>query len=755
MTVVDADSATRNAGVPTDGDDLVRKGVWLMLDAVPMPCVLFDCAGTPLDCNAQAVETFGCRDKQDFVGRFHTLSPERQPDGSLSRERMRELIRQTYEAGGAVLQWGFVAADGAALPAELTMKRVLWRDYWCVVACLRDLRETEEARARAVALETKLRAAQAATDAKSNFLASMSHDIRTPLHAIMGLAHLMPSDNLDDRQGRYLDDIRNMSRRLLQILDDILDISMIESGKLTLHPVHYDVRAMCDGICALAREAFAGRPVAFNCLVADDVPEVLIGDESRLRQVVFNMLNNAVQHMAPGRVELHVQRGSWRARPCLVVTVKDTGIGLKVETLPNVFDRFPQFDTRKNHGVGGTGLGLAIAKRLVGMMDGKIFATSRYGKGSEFTAYLPLVEGEAARVVRPEVAPRRVTVRPDARLLVVDDNPVNLTVALGYLRRYGVRADSAPSGAAAIGAIRRNAYDLVFMDHMMPEMDGIEATRRIRVMDGRRYKDLPIIALSANVLPGVSEAFLAAGMNDFVPKPIHPGDLNRVLLAWLPLEKLVVDEAPERADGEEPAQPDMAAGEAVLDRERRAALLHGDEALYRKLLSDFRRNHGGDSAAVMKMLTAGDREGARRKAHTLKSTAAIIGAERLRAAAAKFERALSEKEGGAGNGAFVSMTRELDRVLGEIAKALPPRHAAAAGAGTVDRVAAKALLDKLEPMLATGDAGSLDMMDALGAALAPLGAAYEAFSEQVDDLDFPGALKALPALRDALDALHG
>jgi signal transduction histidine kinase/FixJ family two-component response regulator/HPt (histidine-containing phosphotransfer) domain-containing protein len=393
-------------------------------------------------------------------------------------------------------------------------------------------------RDRTQELEVQTQLAHAASEAKSQFLASMSHEIRTPMNAIIGMSDLMRTDNLDTVQQGYFMDIKKMAKSLLQIINDILDFSKIEAGKMEIVPCHFNVQALFDNICSMSQFTVQAKELEFRRGFDPAIPPTLYGDETRLRQIVTNIVSNAIKYTRQGFVTLNFSRTWWKGKDCLLITVEDSGIGIQKEDLPKLFGVFQQFDSAKNRGIVGTGLGLSITKNLVTMMGGEITAFSEYEKGSVFSVYLPLVEGDPGKIEQKGVA-ERVSAVGDVSVLVVDDNPINLTVAQGFLGTHNIRPDTAQSGVEAIEMVRKKRYDLVFMDHMMPGMDGIEAAQAIRVLDSADswYRNMPIVALSANAVTGAREAFLDAGMDDFLPKPIEADSLNMILLKWLPMGK--------------------------------------------------------------------------------------------------------------------------------------------------------------------------------------------------------------------------
>jgi CheY-like chemotaxis protein len=388
------------------------------------------------------------------------------------------------------------------------------------------------------------------------------------------------------------------------------------------------------------------------------VPKVIFGDDVRIRQVIVNIINNAVKYTREGSVEFRVTKRRENEKDLLVFGVKDTGIGIREEDFQKIFDRFRQTDNMANRGITGTGLGLSITRRLVDLMKGDIRLKSEYGKGSEFTVLLPLVPGDPSLVEEDDIS-SFVAAKDGVAALVVDDNTINLKVSAAYLAKHKIGADTALSGREGIEKIKGKNYDLVFMDHSMPEMDGVETVKRIRALDGERFKQTPIIALTANAVSGAREFFLEAGMNDFISKPIDPRTLNRKLMKWLPAGKFSLekkdesgssgDKAPPRAGGT-PAEgaEGKAFTEEAIDRKAGLRNAVGDPELYAHLLKVFVEDHGGDAEKIKGALAGGDGEQARRIAHTLKSAAALIGAEKLRRAAAVLEKLFNEQQAAGG-----------------------------------------------------------------------------------------------------------
>ena len=394
-------------------------------------------------------------------------------------------------------------------------------------------------------MERLMHQAEASNEAKSAFLANMSHEIRTPMNAICGMTDMLLDENLTRQGKEYAETIKTSGEGLLSIINDILDFSKIESGKMPIIPEEYYFASMIHDIISMMEIRVKGKPVELVAKVSDSVPRKLYGDIGRVKQIIINIMGNAMKFTHEGMITL---TASWQRQEedtgRLLISVADTGIGIRQEDIPKLFHSFEQVDMRKNRGVEGTGLGLSISKLLVENMGGSIEVQSEYGKGSVFSFYIvqKVIDASPCEYSKnKKVVERKQFVidfkAPRAKVLVVDDNKVNLRVATGLLKKFGIVPDLVDNGQDSVDMIRRQIqYDLVFMDHMMPELDGIEATKLIRAM-GTPYTDnLPIVALSANAVKGMEAEFLVGGMDDFLPKPIDLGMLGEILQKWLPKE---------------------------------------------------------------------------------------------------------------------------------------------------------------------------------------------------------------------------
>jgi len=374
---------------------------------------------------------------------------------------------------------------------------------------------------------------------KSEFLARMSHEIRTPMNAILGMSELALREQELEHTREHVATIKKSGANLLSIINDILDFSKIESGKLEIIPMDYLFSSLIDDITNIIKIKILEAQLEFRIDIDSRIPKALFGDGARIRQVILNILNNAVKYTPAGFVSFTVKGTVVDAdNMILTIEVTDSGRGIKEEDIGILFKDFVQLDLAKNRGIEGTGLGLAITQNLVRAMGGDISVRSEYGKGSTFTVTLP--QGVSHKESIGFESAVSVFKAPNAKVLVVDDVSINRTVAKGLLALYDIQVHTCESGEEAVEAVRAEEYDIVFMDHMMPGMDGIETTAVIRNLEGERFRKLPIVALTANAITGVEEMFLEKGLNDYLSKPINSQKLNNILVKWIPAEKLEI-----------------------------------------------------------------------------------------------------------------------------------------------------------------------------------------------------------------------
>lgn len=389
--------------------------------------------------------------------------------------------------------------------------------------------------------------AEKANRAKSEFLARVSHEIRTPINAVIGMNEMVLRESSEENVKKYSMDIKTSAHALLGIINDILDFSKIESGKMEIVPTEYELNSMLNDLYNMFSLRAREKGLHFEVNIDPNLPSKLYGDDIRIRQVLINLLTNAVKYTRKGTVTFEVTAERDGEDEILHFVVRDTGVGIKQEDIPKLFSAFERIDEEKNRDIEGTGLGMNISLQLLKLMNTDLRVESVYGEGSRFFFALRqrIVDAEPignfqerARQAAREHTYRASFTSPEGEILLVDDNRVNRRVFCGLLKQTKVQITDVGSGRECLDHIRQKHYDLIFLDHMMPEMDGIETMRHMKEMEDNLCKDTPVIMLTANAIMGAKEQYLAAGFDDFLAKPIDQVKLERLMMHWMPQEKI-------------------------------------------------------------------------------------------------------------------------------------------------------------------------------------------------------------------------
>jgi len=486
-------------------------------------------------------------------------------------------------------------------------------------------------------LRTARKAAEEANRAKSDFLARMSHEIRTPIHAVLGLTDAALHTNLTAEQHDYLETVQESADTLLNIINDILDFSKIEARKLRLEEIDFDLREVVHSTMRTMSAAAEAKGLCLDMDFAREIPRAVKGDPARLRQILVNLVGNAVKFTEQGGVSLSVGLDGDAAQPegayRLRFTVQDTGEGIDPSRIAGIFDEFRQGDDTISRKYGGSGLGLSICKELVEMMQGAIQAKSAPDEGSVFSFTVSLGLGDEHNIAR---APGPLTVTPPSRplrVLLVEDNPINVKVGQSHLRRMGHQCTVAASGKEAIAALSAKTFDVVLMDLEMPEMDGFETTRRIRAGEaGEAGKNVAIVALTAHAVSDYKLRCLAAGMDDYISKPVKFLEMATILERIAGGETAKLSAAP--VCGLDSAE--------ILDLNAALDRLDGDHGLFQEIVDHFLGELPGKIEQMRKAATNGDFPKLRLLAHNIKSNAMTLGACQCANRAAALEDAANQ-----------------------------------------------------------------------------------------------------------------
>ena len=655
-------------------------------------------------------------------------------------ERVAAELAQAIAQGGSYqIEYRLRHADGSlhwmwengAATRDDADGAVRWLDG--VILDISERRQMEEELRQA-----KENAEQAAA-ARASFVANMSHEIRTPMNAILGFTDVLLDTPLGDDQRRHLDTVRRQGRALLRLLNEILDKAKLDKGAMELEPADYNLLALVDELSSTYGNSARSKGLAIDVRYDPALPPWLHGDELRMRQVLSNLLDNAIKFTAAGQVSLEVSKLDQQ----LHLMVQDTGIGIPPERLEAIFDPFTQADASMTRRYGGTGLGTTISRQLVALMGGRIWAASQQGMGTTFHVTLPL---EPARNETAQGGERVDYPLPPLHILAADDVPQNLELLQLLLHKHGHTLQTAADGAEAVRLAAATRFDLILMDVQMPHMDGLEATRAIRAAEqAAGLAPVPVVAMTASVLDAHREASAASGMQGFASKPVDWQALSHEIARVLGLAEPGVPVPP----------PPVHTRQRALNRKAGLQRWGGDADVYQKALERFEANYGNAAAALAAQLAAGDLASAGADCHRMRGVAANLGMERLTTVLASLEHWCATTPDAALEGAPLSALRdELQAALSAVRRTAP---AAAPAAGSAPRAAAAVDASRARAAGATLiqslQRGALDD-DAMAALIASLGGHAGADMAQVQhalaDFDFTLASGKLQALLNNL-----
>ena len=521
-------------------------------------------------------------------------------------------------------------------------------------------------------LEKARETADQANKAKSDFLAEMSHEIRTPINAVLGMNEMIQRESVrgetvlsaaeQTESFRHISDyagnIEEAGGNLLSIINDILDFSKIEAGRMRLVENNYELSMLLGDVSNMISFRVREKGLEYSLIVDESIPNLLYGDKVRVRQISTNLLTNAYKYTEQGSIRLEVRADGDAFRPgdtiTLKITVRDTGIGIREEDLRKLFTKFQRVDLERNSSVEGTGMGLAITSSLLAMMGGSISVKSTYGEGSAFTVVLPqkvvsceplgnihTTDGKGGRHGHRYRESFRA---PDCRILVVDDTRMNIAVTVGLLQKTGLQMDTAQKGEDALEMLRKTPYDLVLMDQRMPGMDGIETLHRLRGDKSGPNAEIPVICMTADAIIGAKERYTGVGFTDYLPKPVNGEALERMIVRYLPADRVtMIRDDGKQGTGQEKI-PYSALREAGIDPDTGLGYCRQDRALYMTLLREYVHGEQEKAPGLQQCFETRDWKQYRILVHSLKSTSRMIGMESLAVKAAALETAAEREE---------------------------------------------------------------------------------------------------------------
>jgi PAS domain S-box-containing protein/hemerythrin-like metal-binding protein len=702
-------AVTRDVTRSKQAEDALRESEALfraVSESAHDAIVTADSAGNIIKWNPSAGHMFGHSETEAIGQSLTFLMPDRFRDRHAAGMSRVSAGGEPRVMGNPVELVG-LRKDGSEFPLELSLGR--WQIAGChfFAGVIRDITERKKierqladqrdhledlVEARTIELTEALEVAKVADQSKDAFLANVSHELRTPLSAVIGMANLARGISTEPRLRDYLEKIVRSGKHLNRIINELLDVSKIAAGHMALETISFSLRTVIAHVESVMGHRAAEKGLAIAVAVDDAVPDVLLGDPTRVTQIFLNLIGNAIKFTETGRVTVRVGlQASEKGRVCLAIDFEDTGIGMRPEDLKQLFKPFSQADASVSRKFGGTGLGLTISRCLAEMMDGDISVTSIEGCGTTFKVRLWLGLGNAtdlqsAEPVADEALPKRYQ---DARILVADDQPLNREIVEALLAAVGIAPRMAENGQEALDILTESgpdAFDLVLMDIQMPVMDGLTATRELR--SRANFEKLPIIAMTAHTMAHEQKINAAAGMNDHIGKPFDNAGFYRTLAKWIPQAKQKAAEAtqalPAKLEALHEAGSELSSLRGV-DVAAALARFCGNEVSYRRWLTEFVATAGAVPGQMRSEIAAGQGEKAGKLVHAFKGRAGMLGMTELHAMVSALELVL--REGTPTDELLATLERSIDEMRDELARVVSP-----AGA---DTATAQQVLEKL------------------------------------------------------------
>jgi len=588
--------------------------------------------------NLAAVRLFGYKSQHHILTTPpFDFSPKFQADGQSSIEKARHVMSIVKKTGYYRFEWSYKRLNGEVHPADVTFTSIPYEGGRAVFCIIRDISKNKDIEHKLIQEQQK---AQAANNAKSDFLANMSHEIRTPMNGVLGTTNLLLQYELNDQQKIRALTIKNSAESMLSIVNDILDFSKVEAGKLDLELRAFSMEHLIEELSSSVMNRIRQKNIEFTSLIKLESQRWYQGDSGRIRQILTNLIDNAIKFTDAGKITVKCKAIKKSKKNSLIqFEIIDTGIGISEKQQKKIFQRFSQGDSSTTRKYGGTGLGLSICKQLAVLMGGDISFVSKKQKGTKFWFTVKLKNiSEPLEVSQVKDFNLK---KINAKILIVDDNNTNQLVAKGMLDVYGLDCYIAVNGKVALNMLSEDSYDLVLMDCHMPVMDGYEATKRIRLLSSEELNhNIPVVAMTASAMRGDREKCLAAGMNDYIAKPIDTKNLQQILLDWLPKSSREHIPATDTKKASKPATSNS----KVYDYQAVHTRLAGNKELIKIITVKFINSIESHIKNLKQTVRIDDVDQIIAAAHKLKGSAATIGCTRLSALADDIEQAAYSKD---------------------------------------------------------------------------------------------------------------